>query len=153
MNDEVDLKVLHERMVEETGRFFGGEVMRVTCYERFRERMECPVILFDLEAAPRAEEAEIGTGQMVSDLDFCAYVVVDGMEERAALSVRRLAMRLKGFLFRNNFGLSLPWPVVGDARDAEFEWPKAIDNANLYEIWKVEFSYSGAILGANCWEE
>lgn len=149
----VDLGEFHRRMVVETGRYFGRDLVRVATYERFKDSMPVPMVIYELESAPEAMEAEIGTGELVSDLSFVAYVVVDGMDDGAALLVRRLAMRLKGFLHRNNFGMRVDWPRVGEARDAEFDWPKGLENGHRYEIWRVEFVYSGVVLGENCWVE
>lgn len=148
----IDLGELHERMVERT-RAFMGDGVTVAAYARYRDKIPSPLILFSLESSPMARPGEMGTGQLMTDLEFSAFVAVDGMDEGAAVTVRMLAMRLKGWLFRNNFGMELEWPEVGDAREAEFEWPRVLKNADEFEIWRVDFVFRNVEIGANCWEK
>lgn len=139
-------------MIERTAAHFGKEVREVSAYKRYREKLPCPLIICSLEGAPDSRPDEIGTGQLLTDLEFVAYIVVNGLDDDAAFKVRQLAIRLKWFLFRNNFDMGIMWPKIGDAHDAEFDWPKSLANANEFEIWKLDFSYSDVLLGPNSWE-
>lgn len=150
--DVVDLGVFHERMIERIKTHFGNEVEHVAAYERFEKTLPSPLVIVELEESPPDEPDNLGTTQLQCGLDFAAYVVVSGFDEAAELKVRQLAMSLKSFLNRNNFGMAVEWPKVGAARDAEFEWPRSLAHANEYVIWKVEFSFAGVLLGENCWE-
>lgn len=153
MNDDViDLGVLHDRMVEGIKRHFGADVAEVATYKRYEKGMPSPLIVVNLDASPDEVPSDAGTSELICGLDFTAYVVLDGLDAMAELKVRQLAMRLKTFLNRNNFGMPVCWPKVGQAADAEFEWPKTLRHSGEYVAWKVEFAYSGVVLGTNCWE-
>ena len=154
MKDYLDFAELHKRLVSHTEAHFAPEGVKVCTYERFEEgKLPSPLILYHLESAPEENEDEaLGTGQMLTGLRLSAYVVVDGLTEGAALTVRKLALRLKHFLYRNNFGMGLEWPQVGDAEDAEFDWPKVLSNCESFEIWRVGFAYKNVILGESSWK-
>ena len=149
----IDLGVFHRRMVAQISQFFGNDVAHVGAYERFRDVLPSPLVMVELDSVGDDSPDEVSTGQAAAELEFSAFVVVNGLDADAELRVRQLALRLRQFLFRNNFGMEVCFPKLGDARSAEFDWPKSLASAGEFVIWRVGFTFSDVFLGENCWED
>lgn len=151
-----DLELLHSTIVEKLKAQF-PQFKLVEFYREEEERrapsqQNLPALILDLPELELDPEGDMYTEQLPLVARFEARVIDTFNQPNAKLNIKKLAVQLAYYIFKNKRFHALNNSAVGHATvDAIVEDDFFLE-LDRFEVWRVDFSMQLGI-GANIWDE